>query len=42
MVVSWRINMTNFEWIVLALGLLFLNISWFALYYKINMEADDV
>ena len=33
--------MSNFEWIVLAAGILFLNISWWEAYYEINMmEAN--
>lgn len=32
--------MSNFEWATLAVGLLFLNISWFALYYEINMKEN--
>lgn len=32
--------MTDFEWIVLAVGLLILNIGWWELYYEINMKED--
>lgn len=33
--------MSNFEWYLLGAGLLFLNISWFALYYEINIKEDN-
>ena len=32
--------MTDFEWIVLAIGLLILNIGWWELYYEINVKED--
>ena len=32
--------MSNFEWIILAFGLLVLNIGWWELYYEINMKED--
>jgi hypothetical protein len=32
--------MSDFEWMVLALGLLILNIGWWELYYEINIKED--
>ena len=32
--------MSDFEWIVLAVGLLILNIGWWELYYEINVKED--
>ena len=33
--------MSNFEWAVLAFGLMFLNIGWWSLYYELNMKEDN-
>lgn len=32
--------MTDFEWIVLALGLLLFNIAWWEIYYEAHMEGN--
>ena len=32
--------MSNFEWIVLAVGILILNIGWWEAYYEINMMEN--
>lgn len=32
--------MTDFEWIVLALGLLLFNIAWWEIYYESHMTTS--